>query len=341
MIASLGGHTAATKRLAWFLGGVIVLLGVLELFERRYSTLFAAATHRGLTKAAMFDRHPRVDLLFLGSSRTQDGVSPDLVTRALARIAPELGPLPGFNAAFTGSSLDALILLSPRFEARGDVRVAVIELSDPQMFNEATPWGEPDTPPTTLEEQLGAGLQHVAFIRYRKALIGANLGRLPSLLAASSLGGWETKGTEQFASWMGKHEPAATGFDPARWRAEVISPGVAPAATLDAAWSHAADRLAELAVRYRRRGIVPVFSVPPLAVSERDAPERQTYRALFGEVARRGACEVWNFAPIELPDALFRDVSHLNREGRAQYSEALAYEIARVLRAGAPAAGPR
>jgi chitinase len=44
----------------------------------------------------------------------------------------------------------------------------------------------------------------------------------------------------------------------------------------------------------------------------------QAYRTLFAEVARRGACEVWNFAPIELPDAFFRDVSHLNREGRAQ-----------------------
>src|SRR5690349_15371017 len=102
------------KRLAWFLIGVFVLLAALELFERRHSALFTAATHRGLTKAAMFDRHERVNILFLGSSRTQDGVSPDLVTRALQRIAPDLGEQPGFNAAFTGSSLGMLVSLAPR-----------------------------------------------------------------------------------------------------------------------------------------------------------------------------------------------------------------------------------
>src|SRR5262245_45425509 len=101
----------ASSRLATFLIGVLVLVLALEVFERRYSELFAAATHRGLTKAAMYDRHARVNVLFLGSSRTQDGVSPDLVTRALQQAAPDLGELPGFNAAFTGSSLGMLLSL--------------------------------------------------------------------------------------------------------------------------------------------------------------------------------------------------------------------------------------
>ena len=103
-------------RLAWFVTGLFVLLLALELFERRHSAFIAAASHRGLTKVAMFEQHPRVDVLFLGTSRTQDGVSPDLVTRGLRAAAPELGDLPGFNAAFTGSSLGALVSLAPRFD---------------------------------------------------------------------------------------------------------------------------------------------------------------------------------------------------------------------------------
>ena len=54
-------------------------------------------------------------------------------------------------------------------------------------------------------------------------------------------------------------------------------------------------------------------------------------RPLFAEVARRCGCEVWNFATVNLPDTYFRDMTHVNREGRAQYSEALARELPRVL----------
>jgi hypothetical protein len=333
MIARFRASPAA-RRLLWFVAGIVLLMAGLEWLERRHSTVFAAATHRGLTKVAMFERHPRVSVLFLGTSRTQDGVSPDLVTRAIARVAPNLGDVPGFNAAFTGSSLDALVALAPRFEGRTDVRLAVIELSDPQVFNDPAPWAAADRPPANVEERLGGALQRVAIVRYRKALIGANLGRLPSMFAAASLGGWETKGGEQLASWLGQHEAAAANFDAAQWQPEVIT---GPAATLsepDADARRVASQLAALAMRYRTHGITTVFAVPPMAASEREAPERQGLRALFGAVARQSGSDVWNFASLALPDAFFRDPSHLNREGRAQYSEALARQIARVLAAG-------
>jgi hypothetical protein len=334
-----GDHRAAS-RLVWFLGGVLVLLAALEGFERSHSALFAATTHRGLTKVAMFDRHPRVNVLFLGSSRTQDGVSPDLASRALHEIAPALGDVSGFNAAFTGSSLGALVSLVPRFDGRSDLRVAVIELSEPQIFNEAAPWDEPTRVLVTLEDRLADAIQHVAIVRYRKALIGANLGRLPSLLAAPSMSGWETKGTEQFASWMGRREARATGFDLTRWRPEVF-PATTGAVRVNDDERAVANQLAALAAHFRTRGVTPIFAVPPLSASEREAPERNALRSLFAEVARRGQCEVWNFATVDVPDAFFRDVSHLNREGRAQYSEALAHELARVLKAGGPAPGQR
>jgi hypothetical protein len=325
------GSSRPAARLLWFVGGLLVILLALEAFERSHSVLFAAATHRGLTKVAMFERHPRVNVLFLGSSRTQDGVSPDLVTRTLQDIAPDLGEVSGFNAAFTGSSLGALVSLVPRFDGRQDLRMAVIELSEPQIFNEAAPWDEPARKAATLEERLADSVQHVAIVRYRKALIGANLGRLPSLLAAASMSGWETKGSDQLASWMGRREDRATGFNRMQWRADVQRPA-GSATPLNADENNVADQLASLAAHFQSRGVTPIFAVPPLAASEMEAPERHGLQALFAEVARRGQCEVWNFAPIQLPDTYFRDVSHLNREGRAQYSEALAYEIARVLK---------
>jgi hypothetical protein len=320
-------------RLLWFVTGLLLILASVEVFERRHTALIVAASHRGLTKVAMFDRHPRVNLLFLGTSRTQDGVSPDLVTRGLRVIAPELGELPGFNAAFTGSSLGALISLAPRFEGRRDVRVVIIELTDPQIFNEAAPWDEPVRPAVTLEDQLADAAAHARVVRYRKALLAGNLGRLPSVLAAESLGGWETKGSEQLASWLGRRESPASGFVADRWTPERFGASSAGPPIADAAVDEVAEQLGALSRRFRGRGIIPVFAVPPLSAGEREAPERQALRTLFAAVARRGLCEVWNFASLDLPDAYFRDASHLNREGRAQYSEALARELARVLKA--------
>jgi hypothetical protein len=318
-------------RLTWFVAGVLILLAALEVFERRHSALIVAASHRGLTKVAMLDLHPQVDVVFLGTSRTQDGVSPDLVTRGLQAIAPELGVVPGFNAAFTGSSLGALISLVPRLDDRRDIRVAVIELSDPQIFNEPAPWDEAVRPAVTLEDRLADAVQGVHVIRYRKALLAGNLGRLPSLFVGASLGGWETKGSEQAASWLGYRESPADGFDPALWKPAIVAPDSATQ-PIDATLTTVADQLASLARRFEARGVKAAFAVPPLAASARDMPERQGLRALFSEVARRGGCEVWDFAALTLPEAYFRDVSHLNREGRAQYSEALAHELVRLLK---------
>jgi len=324
----------ASARLAWFVAGLLILLAALEIFERRHSAIIVAASHRGLTKVAMLELHPRVDVVFLGTSRTQDGVSPDLVTRALQSVAPELGEVPGFNAAFTGSSLGALISLVPRLDDRRDIRVAVIELSDPQIFNEPAPWDDTPRATVTLEDRLADAVQRVHVIRYRKALLAGNLGRLPSLFIGASLGGWETKGTEQAASWLGHRESRATGFDPALWKPAIVAPGSAPSAPepIDPTLAEVAAQLGSLARRFENRGVKAVFTVPPLSASVRDMPERQGLRALFAEVARRSGCEVWDFAALTLPDAYFRDVSHLNREGRAQYSEALAHELVRLLK---------
>jgi hypothetical protein len=90
------------RRLVGFLLGLLVMVSAIELGIRCNESLFEAATHRALAKAAIFSRHPRVEVLFLGTSRTQDGVSPELASRAVNETSPELGPVPGFNAAFTG-----------------------------------------------------------------------------------------------------------------------------------------------------------------------------------------------------------------------------------------------
>jgi hypothetical protein len=322
----------AIRRLACFVLGLLITLTALEILVRRNASLFEAASHRALTKVAIFEKHPRVDVLFLGTSRTQDGVSPDLVTRALNEIAPELGPLPGFNAAFTGSSLDALISLVPRFGFRKGLRTVVIEFSAPQIFNGPAQWEKPSAPNVTVEEKLADVSHNIAFIRYRNAFLNDNLGRLPSLLLfAPSLGGWETRTKDQIASWFGRKETEASGFDSAAWTPELIMPGDS-VQTLVPVHEEVATQLATVARQFQDHGIKVVFTVPPMTRGFEITPERDLMMPLFSEVARRANCEVWNFASATLPDNLFRDPSHLGEIGRAHYSRALAVQLKRILK---------
>lgn len=320
------------RRLSGFVLGLCLALGILECVVQRNTSLFEAASHRALAKVAMFEMHPTVNFLFLGTSRTQDGVSPDLITRTLSEIAPELGEVAGYNAAFTGSSLDALISLVPHFGFRSGLRVAVIELSDPQIFNESVPWEERPSQSVTLEDRLGDWMRGIHFVRFRKAFLSDNLGRLPALLIfGASLGGWETKGNQQVASWLGRREAPANGFDPALWVPELISPNQSRQ-ELDSSNDAIATKLGTVAHQFQEHGIKVVFAVPPMSQNAQDSPERQALRPLFSEVVSRGRCEVWNFAALSLPEPMFRDRTHLGKAGRAHYSRALGIQLAKVLK---------
>ena len=319
------------RRLTLFISGLLLFVTVFECFVRRHDRLFAAASHRALAKAAMFDLHPQAKLLFLGTSRTQDGVSPVLVTRKLGEIGSGPGALPGYNAAFTGSGIDALMSLATRFSTRTGLRLVVIELSGPQLKNEPAPWEQAEPPLLTLEDHLTHLLRHLHLVRYRYVFLSDNLGRLPALLFfAPSLSGWETKGSDQVASWLGRREKSATGFEPARWQPRVWGTNT-PGQTLDPDSELLASRLAGLVELYRQHGLRVAFAVPPLTSRYEPALERGPLLPLFAEVARRGRCEVWDFAAATPPDRLFRDPSHLSTEGRAHYSQALAVQIARLL----------
>ena len=326
------------RRLIFFALGLLLWLAALEWLVRHNSALFEAASHRALTKVAIFQQHPRVEILFLGTSRTQDGVSPALVSRTIQGIAPELGPVPGFNAAFTAATLDLVAAQIPRFGFRPDLKVVVLELSAPELapefLNFPIPWEQPRPASRTVEDKLAAAVQHVHFIRHRTAFLTDNLNRLPPLLLfAASLGGWETITKDQLAAWLGRPEPAAAGFDAALWTPELPGAPALPQ-TLNPQQEEIATRLVRQARLFQDHGIKVVFTVPPLARGFSAAPERQDLKPLFAEVARRSRCEVWNFATVLPPDVFFRDATHLGGLGRAHYSQALGVQLARVLKGG-------
>jgi hypothetical protein len=130
---------------------------------------------------------------------------------------------------------------------------------------------------------------------------------------------------------LGHREAPASGFESTNWvprifRADRMRQSLPDHQDL------IADRVVELAARFRTRGIEVRFAVPPISAAATNAPERLDLQPLFSEVARRSGCEVWDFSSAHPPESLFKDAGHLNREGRAQYSKMLGIQLAPVLK---------
>jgi hypothetical protein len=321
-----------------FIFGFLLLLTVLGLLASRNADFFEGAAHKGLAKAAMIARRPRVNYIFLGTSRTQDGVSPVLISRAFHETYPAtaVGEAQGFNAAYPGASLDELAEIAPRYLGRHDLQAVIFELSEPQARNEGKipeeliRRGTSSETVTTLEDRLARKLEAIDLIRYRTAFRDG--GRLLTLLFfSSSISGWEVRGNDLAGAWLGKKEKSATDFNLSRWNPEVLRGGADPQ-SLNQADEAAASRFTKLAKLFAGRGIKVVFAVPPLTREAwSQAPERDAMRPMFYEIARRTGAEVWNFAYLNLPGSFFRNESHLDQEGRAQYSQALAAKLAPLL----------
>lgn len=320
--------TNATRRLLVFASAVALVVLLLELGIRSRPQVFADATNRGLSKAAICDSRPGLDLVFLGTSRSQDGISPRLVIDSMGRHGSGPADWSGFNVAFSGANLGDLIELAPRMGAHHPLKMAVVEVSEPQVLNRVSEAAARPSTQSGLEGFLSDVSNRSLLIRYRRAFLPEYLGRLLTLLVVSdSLEGWETRGSEQVSSWLGHRLKPALDFDPGLWNLEPVTPSASPQ-PLGKDLEYVLERYVEVTRQFQNRGVQVVFVVPPLGRDHVHAVERGSFRSLFAELARATGCEVWNFAELVLPDSFFSDSGHLSPLGRAHYSQALG----RVLR---------
>ncbi|MHB8418235.1 MAG: hypothetical protein ACYDCL_09175 [Myxococcales bacterium] len=333
---------SAGRRLAAFALSLAALAAAVEWLVRAHQPAFVAATNRALAKAAILDRHGAVGVLFFGTSRMQDGVAPRIFSAELERLGSQ--GVTAFNLAFTSSSLESLEALAARYGYRPGLRLAVIELSSPQLENGPPVWDAEAPPGSDVEGRLTAWLHaHVRALADRRALVSDNLVRLPSLLwFGEDMDGSETRVLDQLLVFLGRRERPPEGFDgaawtPLRWTGrDAIAPTERP---------ELADRLARLAHAFAGR---VVFVVPPYTQAFETPEERGArMKSLFAAVAARSGDEVWDYSSLVLPDRWFRGKSHLNHRGRAVFSTELAREVVRagLLRseasAGAPSGEPR
>jgi hypothetical protein len=291
------------NRLRNYVIGVLALLGAIEGAFRLWSPAFAACGDRILTKAGVLDRHDRVDVLFYGTSRFWDAVSPRLYAQESS--APEMR---GFNLAVTSSTLETLEMLARRFAPRPDVRLHIVELSGPQL-ELARP--EQPSPPDAVAD---FAARHSRLIEYRAALRGESLERLPELLFyPTRMDGSEILLADQLEAAFGRPEPRAPQIDLRPFQPAVRSEPLTP--------DPRAERM--LAVGRLLRVSAPVvFVVPPIQKAE---PHLRPYVTVLAK-----EFPVWDFSDAPLPAPMFRDTTHLSKEGRALFSRLLAVETART-----------
>jgi hypothetical protein len=295
-------------RLLRYVAGICAVLALTEGGFRLWAVELSASLSRAGTKAALLEKQGRVEVLFFGTSRLWDGISP----RAFS------APFPGvhaFSLAASGANLGTLEVLARRFAHRPGLRLAFVELSSPQL----DPSPSQEAAPTGLE---AVAARYSALVANRGALRGDSLERLPGLLLyPRRLDGSELHPAEQIAAILA-HPPQApdqtgTPYDNLR----TVSPNYAAGSA--AREDPSGARLLAVGRELRSASVAVVFVVPPLHACE--LPEE------IGPAAALVSSEfpVWNYQSAELPAEDFRDCGHLNAKGRTAFSRSLAAEAAR------------
>ena len=317
--------TSAVARLIWFVATPLALLLTGEWAARRFEPSFAAVSNRVRFKAALLERQGPIELLFVGTSRLNDGLSPAQLTARLGAKGGLRGAR-GFNASTPSSSLETLAFLVRGGLSHPGLKVLVLELSAAQTRSEALSLDPP------AEEGLLRGSN---LLRYRRALALENLPRFLGLALARRFDGsewfrdrWLLEGAKER---LGSLSPAPPIVEPRRVESAPLA-----AAPLEAAGAEAASTYQRLSDEAAAAGVRTFWVVPPSAATERSAECVGEFQRLVGEVARRTRAPVLDYSCVELPASFFADGrTHLGAAGRAWFSASIADQLADVFRTGA------
>lgn len=304
-----------SSRLLLLAATVLGLLCALEGLCRLQPESFAAVAHRVRFKLALLQAKGEVDFVALGSSRTNDGLSPALLN---------LGH--GFSAATPSSSLPTLEFLVAHL---GPQKLVFVELSKPQ--SEPTPLDGDSTPPGSFAgDPVGGWLhQHSALLQVRRAFTLDNLPRLVGLLGASAFDGSEWFRSRYLVEMLRPPSPPQGVADDAAWKPGPTEPPLAPP-PLDEDGLRVLEGYQRVVTALRAQGAKVVLMSPPLAAQRRGeecTPSLNTLRQL---ISRRTAAPLLDFTCAEVDDRWFLDGQHLSSPGRAKYSQVLG-EAARAL----------
>jgi hypothetical protein len=304
-----------TSRLLLLAATVLGLLCALEVLCRVQPEGLAAVAHRVRFKLALLHAKGAVDFVSLGTSRSNDGVSPSL-----------MGLGAGFSAATPSSSLPTLEYQAAHL---GPQRLVFVELSRPQ--GEPTAMDADTTPPpgSFAGDPVGEWLhEHSALLEVRRAFALENLPRVLALLAVRSLDGSEWFRSRQLVETFRPPQPPPGVNDEPAWRP--AAPLEPPVLELDEDAQRRVAGYERAIASLKAQGTRVVLVSPPLGNLFRVEECTPFQNALRQHIARKTGAPLLDFTCAAVDDRWFVDGQHLSSPGRARYSQALG-QAARAL----------
>lgn len=311
----------------------VAFFAALEIGVRAHETSVASLQDSALIKLQIFSLRDKTEILFLGSSRSQDGVNPTLVAETLGQLDPQWKSTKGFNAAAPGSGLRRLLYGAEVTTKKPGIRLMGVEVSDPYLSDGAwtLPFGS-DGGATDLEGRLQQALSTYSYtIRYRKSFRLDNAIKFPLLIWPNADDGIKWFG-KVGANSIKQSDLISNEAGNEAWSSLIVAPS--PSAIADSTkllggsdrYFSVYRQVAEMA---RAKGIGLFLYVPPLREAssiECDDAHLQTYKAIASDIQvplLLNSCK-------DMPAEYFSDEGHLNKAGMDIWSAQLARDLIRA-----------
>lgn len=249
-----------------------------------------------------------VEVVILGSSRSNDGLAPS-----------KLGFTRGFTVATPSTSLQTLEFIATHV---GQQKLALVELSKPMFVDKPMDDVTVKSTRDTENDPLGAWLaDHSALLGVRRAFALENLPRVVALLSASRLDGSEFFRSRQITQTFASTDAPPGISDDAAWvpsRAEATD-----APHLDEESERIVSGYTRTVKALRDSGAKVILIAPPLGAgwrAEECTDEKKTLRL---QVALRVHAPFIDFTCGEVDERWFLEGQHLGAPGRARFTRAL------------------
>lgn len=310
-----------TKPAKYFLGILIVFL-VFELLFNCFSNIFSNTTDRIRLKSAMFDYRDKTEILFLGSSRFKDGISPNLFCVHLDSISKI--EMRGFNGAITGANIERLEFFFNKAVEKTGVEHIVIEISRPQLKRKKEDIKSTEEETEDLDSKISTVLENNSkLILWRKSLRFDNLKNIPAILFANHMEGSELYKKDAFSDYTKSIKSKLTPETKETWKYETITPSeVTTVSDSDKIIYDTFNRIVKKAKEYH---VNISFIIPPLVNESKMKETSLDAKKRFQNLSNITKTVIYNFSTANIDESFFRDKdSHLNKEGRYIFSSMLA-----------------
>ncbi len=307
--------------------GLFIIFVLIEVVVRFSPTVFSNLTERIHLKSAMFEYRDTTEVLFLGSSRFKDGLSPKIIEK---QIKDSLGlSIKAFNGALTGTNVQQLDYFFKKAITKKGLRLVVVEISFPQLYFDET-YQNPDPEKIGVEEHLQNGIMdHLKLAAWRKSFRIENLIKAPAILATDFLEGSELDRSNFISDYFNKTTFKFTKTHQEQWRPKVILPQGEPDGDGGDCSMHILQDIARLA---KENNVKLLLVIPPVINARSSAESTPEVKKIYQTAATKMGMEIWDYGDIKISEKYFSDQdSHLNIEGRFVFSHIIGSKIGSII----------